>query len=145
MTQLIQLRMPYKLRISNAIKIFSRFYYKDQKEILIVKYIGSSKQKPTNTSIFFSLFTWISHQALLSPSLHMLCHLSETLFPFFFFRLLLVLHDSAQRSIVKGTDFLLEMCFFCEPPSLSASWVEVSAHPFFQPHFSLTFRSGRGT
>lgn len=45
----------------------------------------------------------------------MLCHLSETLFPFFFFRLLLVLRDSAQRSIVRGTDFLLEMCFFCEP------------------------------
>ena len=81
-----------------------------------MKYIGSSKQKPTNTSIFFSLFTWISHQALLSPSLHMLCHLSETLFPFFFFRLLLVLHDSAQRSIVKGTDFLLEMSTQISPP-----------------------------
>lgn len=80
-----------------------------------MKYIGSSKQKPTNTSIFFSLFTWISHQVLLSPSLHVLCHLSETLFPFFFFRLRLVLRDSAQRSIVRGTDFLLEMCFFCEP------------------------------
>lgn len=80
-----------------------------------MKYIGSSKQKPTNTSIFFSLVTWISHQVLLSPSLHVLCHLSETLFPFFFFRLRLVLRDSAQRSIVRGTDFLLEMCFFCEP------------------------------
>ena len=44
----------------------------------------------------------------------MLCHLSETLSPFFF-RLLLVLCDSAPRSIVRETDFLLEMCFFCEP------------------------------
>lgn len=96
-----------------------------------------------STSIFLSLFTWISHQALLSLSLHVLCHLSGTLFPLFFCRLLLVLHDSAQRSIVRGTDCSLETRFLREPGHnvfWPAGWSKYA--PVFPTPF-LTYVPGR--
>lgn len=85
-----------KRNINYYHNFFSQHYCKDQKEILIVKHIGSCNINP-KVNLFSSPYSPGSHAGpfyLLLCTYHVVCYL---LFPFFFGRLLFILHDSAQK------------------------------------------------